>query len=763
MKCIKRGTLWLFKKAYNILYKHASVVLIYLLLLIVAITAGKCFKIKGFQYGVFTLFFFAGVLVYSIYKKLSKKLYKFSYMIIVLISYYHLGRYVLKLKLESFSLKVLSEINFAIYNSLHLDFELLFPYLFLIVPVLGLSLLYLDELGKGEPLMLLVILFMADIWLNGFDNNVKIHLIIALFLLMIYYTLVLYKKNQRLCKRKNLLFSVNRKNILIYGLMLSSCTLIIASTIIKITGTSNLSEIISKIQSKNLKISDEGKNNLYDIGFSGYNVSKLGGPITLNSKIAFRVKSDKPYYLRGSVKDYYDGHSWKKSDEKLYIKGNGKFISADSEYNNFLKPTAKKMTIYPEALQTSTLFTPYGTSNIRIIGEPVGFTDTFTFFLLNKSSPATYYTVDFYESELGIENFISTNDNDFNLGYEVMGKDKSEIEYYEKNIKKEYDKYLTLPKIISPGTKDLVQNIISNSENTKERIYSIYNYLKNNYTYSLDVSNIPDEKEFLDYFLFTEKKGYCTYFATAAVMFCRMAGIPARYVEGFNMKDLKDNNGLYIVTNDRAHAWCEILISKELNIWSVLDCVPDVSGLEDRNNLNPEDVLRDVQLQLDETDTMDQGTPSVNIPVNDLYQIEILKNDRRLSIISKLKYFLYSLPYIFVLSLLAYIIRKIYLHENEKLGIIKSTSVAPIYDYSKARIKTIGIEYKKSQTEFEYLNTIEDPNLKNRLLQLIEVYNKECYGNKKIENFDKDEYYNFIEKYIRERQNIIKYFWKKYL
>ncbi|WP_294359061.1 transglutaminase-like domain-containing protein [uncultured Clostridium sp.] len=35
----------------------------------------------------------------------------------------------------------------------------------------------------------------------------------------------------------------------------------------------------------------------------------------------------------------------------------------------------------------------------------------------------------------------------------------------------------------------------------------------------------------MEKFLFQEKKGYCTYFATATTIMCRAVGVPARYKE----------------------------------------------------------------------------------------------------------------------------------------------------------------------------------------------------------------------------------------
>ncbi len=67
--------------------------------------------------------------------------------------------------------------------------------------------------------------------------------------------------------------------------------------------------------------------------------------------------------------------------------------------------------------------------------------------------------------------------------------------------------------------------------------------------------SVRDEASFLSYFL-SERRGYCTHFATAMVFFAWSEGLPARFVEGFSVP-LKPRENVD-VTADMAHAWCEI-------------------------------------------------------------------------------------------------------------------------------------------------------------------------------------------------------------
>lgn len=68
---------------------------------------------------------------------------------------------------------------------------------------------------------------------------------------------------------------------------------------------------------------------------------------------------------------------------------------------------------------------------------------------------------------------------------------------------------------------------------TEDVIASLQKYFDDNYPYTIRPGKTPKKKDFVNYFLTENKKGYCSYFASAAVLIFRYMGIPARYVEGY--------------------------------------------------------------------------------------------------------------------------------------------------------------------------------------------------------------------------------------
>lgn len=86
--------------------------------------------------------------------------------------------------------------------------------------------------------------------------------------------------------------------------------------------------------------------------------------------------------------------------------------------------------------------------------------------------------------------------------------------------------------------------------------------------YSLNPGKTPNSRDFVNYFLFENHKGYCTHYATTGVILARMAGIPARYATGYVIvgddfsKENSNNDGSYTidVKDNRSHAWIEVYL-----------------------------------------------------------------------------------------------------------------------------------------------------------------------------------------------------------
>ncbi|MDR1972691.1 MAG: transglutaminase-like domain-containing protein [Treponema sp.] len=91
-----------------------------------------------------------------------------------------------------------------------------------------------------------------------------------------------------------------------------------------------------------------------------------------------------------------------------------------------------------------------------------------------------------------------------------------------------------------------------------EKVQGIYEWLKfGDYRYSLRAGIAVDGDQ-LSHFLFTSKKGYCSYFAFSCALLLRSLGIPARVGAGFFLDPSTNTFNYYPVRSDMAHAWVEV-------------------------------------------------------------------------------------------------------------------------------------------------------------------------------------------------------------
>lgn len=79
--------------------------------------------------------------------------------------------------------------------------------------------------------------------------------------------------------------------------------------------------------------------------------------------------------------------------------------------------------------------------------------------------------------------------------------------------------------------------------------------------YSTNPGQQPVNRDFVEYFLTESNKGYCVHFASATVAMLRALGVPARYAEGYVVRESDfDESGVAEVPARRAHAWAEIWV-----------------------------------------------------------------------------------------------------------------------------------------------------------------------------------------------------------
>jgi protein-glutamine gamma-glutamyltransferase len=81
------------------------------------------------------------------------------------------------------------------------------------------------------------------------------------------------------------------------------------------------------------------------------------------------------------------------------------------------------------------------------------------------------------------------------------------------------------------------------------------------------------EQSGIKQFLTTNRNGHCEYFATAATLLLREAGIPTRYAVGYSVMELNSKRQEYVIRGIHAHAWCRVW-DETTAAWSDFDPTP---------------------------------------------------------------------------------------------------------------------------------------------------------------------------------------------
>jgi transglutaminase-like putative cysteine protease len=127
-------------------------------------------------------------------------------------------------------------------------------------------------------------------------------------------------------------------------------------------------------------------------------------------------------------------------------------------------------------------------------------------------------------------------------------------EAYPEDIKQ---RYLQLPRTLPRRVIDEAHNVAGGATSAYDRATTIESYLRDNFTYSTHVASVPPDQDWVDYFLFDSKQGYCDYFATAMVVMLRVEGVPARVASGFAPGEFDPDTGISTVRENHAHSWVE--------------------------------------------------------------------------------------------------------------------------------------------------------------------------------------------------------------
>ncbi|MDE5917518.1 MAG: transglutaminase-like domain-containing protein, partial [Oscillospiraceae bacterium] len=323
----------------------------------------------------------------------------------------------------------------------------------------------------------------------------------------------------------------------------------------------NMKEAVSQFTFDDLGASIKRFSTVIGMGEYRSYSHKLGNlkSITFDNKTDLIVKSsaysENNIYMKGYAGSVYDGKSWNSFNNSVYEEYEEMF-SMCRESGEYPQNMINKYVTDGDTAKIS-VNTKY--KNERYNYVPYG------------SSPRGKITY-IYDTVIELENknqyeFITPLHQRFEYLFE--NADSEVLNEFENQYTEfVYDNYLSVPE---NAEMEQLRELLPAQEYSSDlqKLNFIKSVLAENAEYSLEPGKTPSNRDFVNYFLLENHKGYCVHFATSGVILARMMGIPARYADGYviSREDFSDSNkqpdGTYKIEikDNRAHAWAEIYIT----------------------------------------------------------------------------------------------------------------------------------------------------------------------------------------------------------
>jgi transglutaminase-like putative cysteine protease len=542
----------------------------------------------------------------------------------------------------------------------------------------------------------------------------------------------------------------------------------------------------------------------FTINFTGYSNedgSKLGGDVNKREQVILTVKpNEKTYgstYLTGSIRDEYASNGWNRSNINY---GTNQETLTDfyqllyGLYQKGVEPKGNEILFHKISLdvdykyiKTKNIFYPLKEYQIIIPGNNIRFDSSTPTLLTNKrlgkgfSYQINYFEIN-YKSET-IQEFLRSVSKVDSKGNSIV-YDTSQSKYnkeecieYLKNLLNHayYDEtilnenfnkamesrieqihqyYTKVPNQVPERVYNLAKEITKDCDNNYDKLRAIEKYLSS-FTYTLTPTSTKAGEDFVDYFLFQQKEGYCTYFASSMAILGRCINIPTRYVEGILISDTLNREEEYKVKSSSSHAWVEAYIDGVG--WIPFEPTPNMRDVR----YNEWKVKAASKENFTSINTTVFPTPSISPSItSNQKEIDLAMAKER---VKRIQYMIRFICIIIALFVLIFIVIIIGLNHNKK-GIYKNASkkdkvkfiIRDIFDY----LALEGYAFDYCETMIDYVERIgkEYDTTSISLEDIIRIYMRIRYTDNEIleEEFHKVvSYYNEFQNMMKKRIGVI--------
>lgn len=260
--------------------------------------------------------------------------------------------------------------------------------------------------------------------------------------------------------------------------------------------------------------------------------------VKLGNQVILQVNSSTPGLVRGTSYDTYTGTGWKATG-RTAADVNGKELAADQNATgyNARNVTILKVTVVDGFDTILTAGTPLGTNIASTVEKNRNFDGDIEQLLSRRSFSAN----DTYNS-FGTESTATFD--------QLQAAGTAYPDWVTQ-------RYLQLPAELPQRVADEAKSVATGATTPYDQAKAIETYLRS-FPSDLDVASPPAKRDTVDFFLFTLKRGYFDYQATAMAVMLRTLGIPSRIAVGYYLDPTTVQDTTYSVRRSDAYAWVEV-------------------------------------------------------------------------------------------------------------------------------------------------------------------------------------------------------------
>ena len=150
---------------------------------------------------------------------------------------------------------------------------------------------------------------------------------------------------------------------------------------------------------------------------------------------------------------------------------------------------------------------------------------------------------------------------------------------------------LQIPPSEQPAIDKTLENLKVKELAADRVLDRLSSFFTQNFRYSLKLAGSQNDSTPLAAFLLKQRAGHCEYFATATTLLLRGAGIPARYVVGYSVREWSPLEQQFVVRSRHAHAWVMAYINGN---WQSFDTTPPDWGAQEDAMVSPFQTISDL-------------------------------------------------------------------------------------------------------------------------------------------------------------------------